>query len=143
MIRRFTLVLLLLIAIPVQTKAEEVDRHSIPLSIAALVAAGVGYGSWKVCSHYIDKLDSKNLTQYQRVLYHTLITVTSGIAATCCLASPLLLIGAIEGINEELGHYDSDDDISFVGHGYHKDVSATASYADRHREKLIQQLLTR
>lgn len=126
---------------PIATRTEPTDHKGIPLTVAALVAAGIGYGAWKLCSHYLDKLDTKGISAQQRLWYHTLVALTSGITAGCCLASPLLLVGAIEGLNDEFGQYDVEEDIPVFTVASKKKIFMAPTQSDTRQQKIITHLL--
>ncbi len=126
---------------PLATRTEPTDHRGVPLTMAALVAAGIGYGAWKLCSRYLDKLESKDITAQQRLWYHTLVALTSGITASCCLASPLLLVGAIEGLNDEFGQYDVEEDIPVFTLANKKKICIEPTQSDHHQQKIITHLL--
>lgn len=139
MMKKLVLLLGILLIIPQQTRTEIHENRGIPLTIAALAAAGIGYGSWKLCTHCLDKLDSKNLSKKQALTYKALTGITSAIAALCCCASPLLLAGAIQELNEEFGYFETDEDA--IQMSSYKELLIQEHKEQMQREKILKQLL--
>ncbi|BDC34502.1 hypothetical protein Noda2021_04600 [Candidatus Dependentiae bacterium Noda2021] len=69
--------------------------HRIPLTVSAACAAGIAYGSWRICSYCLDKIEEKNLPFAQSILYHTLLLASSTTTAIASCLSPLFLINAV------------------------------------------------
>ncbi|MFZ5954541.1 MAG: hypothetical protein ACOYT8_05585 [Candidatus Dependentiae bacterium] len=138
--KKLVLFLGILLIIPQQARTEIHENRGIPLTIASLVAAGIGYGSWKLCTHCLDKLDSKNLSKKQALTYKALTGITSAIAALCCCASPLLLAGAIQELNEEFGYFETDNDNTAIQMPPYKELLIQEHKEQMQREKILKLL---